>query len=497
MTTDASIVLQGEISTFYYRQDDLTSSPTFVGLFGESIIDGLTKSLGDLTPVIAKDPIVPNKFRIVRKTRGAPELGELTINEYIKRNTRAVVERVAKQFCDHVFFVKIDSCGRPDDVYSWDSVWVVTGAQMVTLEPGTLQQRDTSDPVEVVGTLSTEDFERLFTVRLGEKAGDLVISEVLDVIYADQQSCGSCAPYSSGCSALYGLTRANVGSPGLSSQLVYTLNGSDYSKIDIAALGGNEGNKIQAVGRYLVVISETLGGHVYIEKASLSASGWTVVTTGYEAGGSPRAIYSLSPQITYIGGQGGYLYKASDITVEVEVIHDASLTSQNCNAIHANGAYVLSGHDSNALLFSSNYGATFSLVMGPEVGVNIRAVWVRSATQWWVGTASGKLWYTVDGGTTWTQRTLPNQATLSEVLDIKFSPDFAEVGAIAVQTTGNTAAIYRTLTGGRIWLKENPGIIQLGTAPERLNAVALCGVDNIATGGKKVGSSDGVLAVAE
>jgi len=48
---DPSIVTQGEIAVFVYRQDDPASKPEFVGLFGESIIDSLEKPQSPLARV--------------------------------------------------------------------------------------------------------------------------------------------------------------------------------------------------------------------------------------------------------------------------------------------------------------------------------------------------------------------------------------------------------------------------------------------------------------
>ncbi|KKK66265.1 hypothetical protein LCGC14_2965860, partial [marine sediment metagenome] len=141
-------------------------------------------------------------------------------------------------------------------------------------------------------------------------------------------------------------------------------------------------------------------------------------------------------------------------------------------------------------------GDSFVSVTGPEASADLRAVWAISSYQWYIGTSTGAFWYTMDQGVTWTQRNLPDQSTLSEVLDIKFSGEIPEIGAIAVQTTFPVRGlIYRTITGGRTWFSTLPGISDLPTN-ERINAVALCDINEIAAAGLATGSTDGIVAVA-
>jgi photosystem II stability/assembly factor-like uncharacterized protein len=218
------------------------------------------------------------------------------------------------------------------------------------------------------------------------------------------------------------------------------------------------------------------------------------VTTGYVVGKGATAAVVLNPNLILIAAQGGYVYKCTDITTGVSVVSDGTLSAQNLNAIHSDGQNVVAVGASNVILYSTNQGTTFSLKTGPAVGVALTTVYVRNATQWWVGCANGTLYYTVDAGTTWTQKVLPSQSTLSYVNDIAFSPDFPEHGALVVQTA-TTAIIYRTFTGGRIWSDQAAYIGQL-SGVEKFNAVALCGTGNIIAGGKVSGGTDGVIMEA-
>lgn len=494
---DQTIAMQGEISAFFYRQDDLSDPVQFVGLFGESIIDGLTKPLGDLNPVYVKNPAVANQFLIARINRGAPELGEFTFLEYIKRTTRSVLERIAKLDCPVVFAIKLDNCNRPDDPDVYESIFVVPDLRMSALEMGSMQTRDANEPLEYTGTMShTDAWDRFFGLRFQEEAEALILAEVLDVAYTDEVSCGNCAPFNGGCDVLFALTSANSGSPGLSSQIVVTRDGGvNYNKYDIASLGGKSGSAMSIAGSKMVVVSEADGAHHVAPIADVSAGQWSKVSTGYQVGGSPRCIIALQPSRVFIGGAGGYVYKSTDVDAGVEVVHDATLTTENANAIHGNGQVIMTAHDNNVILISSNDGETWSAITGPSVGQNLTAIWVNNANQFWVGDNAGQLWWTMDGGTTFTQKLLPDQSNLTAILDIKFGDFYNQWGAISVQKTA-TSEVYVTPYGGRKFYRTTPQIIQLGTLPERINKIALCGSDHIAAAAKAAGSTDGVLAVA-
>ncbi len=495
----ANIALQSIVSAFTYVSDNMTDSVKSLFTFGSNIIESLTKSKGSLNAIYAKDPVT-NQAKIVGTYRSAPELGEMPFRERLLWAAANFLERVFNGDCESVFLIKLDPCGRADDLNTWDSVILVEGARLNDISIEAPQTFDESAIVELTGTFNHLQWSRILPIKFTEEAASSVVAEIIDIIYADAQSCGACGRYSDGCEALYALSLANSGSPGLSSQLHYRVeDGGAYTTVDINALGGLSGTALVAVGRYLVVISEALGGHVIAvkpTKANVTPS-WSAVTSGYQAGGSPRAIAAKSPSEVFITGQGGYIYKSENMLTNVSVAHDASLTTQNGNAIAFAGQVVVSVHDGGIILFSINNGTSYSLTDAvPNGVVNLRSVWVKSAYQWIIGDADGKYWITDDQGSTWVQVILPNQATLSEILDIKASPDSPEVMAMAVQTVSNTGLVYRSITGGREWYTDSPAIDQL-PSNERINKVALCGVNAIAAGGKKAGSTDGLIAVAK
>lgn len=500
-TQDTTIVRQGDVSLFVYKQDDKTSLPAFKGLV---IVDSLNQPLGDITPIRIPDPTQPGKFIIVGRTRAAPDLGEMSLLEHPQNNRLSLSEMMANETCNWAAIIKLDNCSRPDVLSSWQSLWLVKSMQSTEIDLGQLKQWEEDVVLEMTSTVTHGGFVRILPIRVEEKASSIVVAEVLDVIYADALSCGSCAPYSDGCQQRFALTKTNPSSAGLSGQIVFSKNGSSYNTNDVNSLAGGNGTSLIAIGQYLVV-TQAVGAqqHHYALKSAVTdtptAYNWTAVSTGYNASGGGLCSTSGSANRMFVGGQGGYVYGTDDVTVSVTEISSADTTTQNINAISYYQGNLLAVGNNNTIIFSSNAdnslnNITFSSITAPSAlaGIHLTACKCWGVASFEIGSANGKVYYTVDGGLNWTLKALPVAATY--INDIQYS-DFDAVGAMAV-STASAGYILRSYDQGRTWYNSVPAIGQIATAPEKYNAVALCGANAILGGGKKASSTDGLLAEA-
>jgi photosystem II stability/assembly factor-like uncharacterized protein len=177
--------------------------------------------------------------------------------------------------------------------------------------------------------------------------------------------------------------------------------------------------------------------------------------------------------------------------VAATVLIDGSITTQDLNDIHGFGQTIVAVGGSNAVLWSENDGRSFSLVTGPAVGVNLTSVWCISKNIWMVGTGGGKLYYTLNNGTTWAEIGLPSVATV--INDIHFENEV--VGYLAAEV-GGVAAVFRTTDSGNSWQNTAPHLYALPTAV-RVNVVYSCGNNRVLAGGRKTAGGDGMVAIAE
>lgn len=497
-----NIAKQSQYAAFIYNDADLSDPVTPLGEFGINIVQSLDKDKGGLSPVIIPNQQQLGEYVIAGTVRGAPSLGTATIMEKVNPRKRGLLEEIYEGDCDNTMLIKVDCDGRRDDLQSFESLYIVRSLRPNNLAHDSDIQSFTEDAdtgVQFTSDAALIDWVRTFPINFASYAADVILAEIIDIIYADSASCGSCSPYSKGNEKIYALQKANSGSPGLSAQIVYTVDGrSTWNAVDLQALGGNDANRLTSVGSNIVVVSEFDGSHIVIPKNNISDTSEQVrVTSGYQVGGSPRVIVPLSTANVIIGGAGGYIYRSTDIESGVTVVSDASATTENCNDGDFFSNVVVTVHDSDTVLLSINSGATFAATdTTPEAGANLRSVSVISPTQWYIGTSTGKLWYTTDQGKTYTQRLLPRQDDISEVLDVKFNPSNRAVGALAVQFDDGSGSVYRTVTGGRTWFRDGSQAINNLPANERINVVSVYGVNEIAAGGKQSGKVDGVLAIA-
>lgn len=492
----SSIGIPNTGNTRVFVQEDGPSPANGYNYHGTLNLGGVSENLGDLSPIQIPSSEVHSTWDNVGINRGEPGLPTTDFTARLNKLLASVWWRIRRTKCAINMQIKIDTCGTPDDFNSWESKFLLSRNHLTSITGPPINPLTGGDntPADLTGSLTMLDWYELIPIRFQEKADTVVVAEVLDGIYADSIQCGNCGVQSDGCNKAYFLTLANAGSPGLSSQIVYTTDDlATFSTIDIPTLGGVSGTRMARVGARLVVISENSDSHHHILFTDLeagAASAWSEISTGYVAGGSPRAIYVKSTSEVFIVGEGGYAYKMTSPTSAVTVIMDGSLTSQNFNDIDGSKAVIVAVGNSNALVVSVNRGTTFVSKTGPKVGVNLNAIEVINEDIWFVATADGELYYTLDGGDTWT---LSLSDGLDAINDIRFFDE--NVGYLVAQI-GGQARVYRTDTMGNSWHYQGPWISGLPDV-ERINFAFPCGPNEVIGGGRVSAGGDGLIVHAQ
>lgn len=490
---DTNILQGGQVRIFIQKDGVSPANPYYY--YGCLSLNGPSQDLGTPDPIYCPSTEKRNKWDIVDSVPKVQALGTTDFTQHADKRMNDVWWELRHKGCKFNMQAVISSCDRPDDFSRWTSKLLFRGVRLTNLALGALNPLSGGDnaPVDITGTLTFDDWLPLQGLSFGEEAGATVLAEVLDGVFNDNPSCGECGSISDGCQKTYWLTVANPGSPGNSSQIVYTINGgATWHTLDINVLGGLSGNRIAVVGTYLVVVSQAYGGHAFEDFTSINSGivGWTGVKTGYVAGKSPRCIFSKSTQETFIGAQGGYIYLMVEPGAGVTVLTDGTVSAQDLNDIHGTGQTVVAVGASNAVLKSNNSGGTWSLVVGPTPGVNLAAIWCLTETTWFVGTGNGKLYYTTDSGVTWTQIALASG--ISVINDIQFADEV--VGYLSCEI-GGAARVYRTTDSGAHWSYQGD-MTGIPTAL-RMNVVVPCTANVLGVGGIVTAGGDGIIAFAE
>lgn len=489
---DPSLAKGGQYRVFVQWQG---SSPKYAYEYvGCMSLDGPTQELGEDTPVYCPSPDQRETWDIVDATQSQPGLPTTDFTQHMNRYLQDFWWDLKRRKCYFNFVAVGGNCQRPDDLNEFDGKIIFKKFRLTNFTLGALNplSGDDNAVVDITGSLQGREFNPFRPIQFGEIADATILSEVLDVTIADNIACGDCGEASDGCQKMYMLTSANSGSPGLSGQVVYSLDGGSTSgSVDITTLGGLSPNKFAVMGNKLVVVAEATSSHHYSLLSDINAgtSNWSEVSSGYVTG--PRCIWVQNPARAFVGGAGGYIYEISNPTAAVTVVTDGSVTAQNINDIRGTGQLVVAVANNNAILVSENSGQTFALLTGPEPGVALNTVEILSQTSWWVGTANGNLYYTTNGGSTWVEGTPDNNITV--INSVRFADEI--VGVMTVQV-GATARVYRTSDNGYSWHYQEPYIESFPTA-ERYNAVSICEGDynTVLIGGRLSAGGDGIAAV--
>lgn len=477
------------------------NAPRYQGLARAGAVDW---PAGDSSPVFAPSRDQYRKFDIIDRIEGTQGLPTLPI-EVEKQRILSEMLALRRKGCTVDLHVHIGACKNPTDFNQGYEVAIVLEGGKITgyslndigaFEPG--QDAAVIETVPFTGL----DYYEVVPLSPAEIAASEIVQEIVDVAICDSKTCGDCGLGSSdGCQKVFALTVTAGGSPGLAAELIYSEDGGGtIGQTNVSTLAGNEEpSALGCVGTNLVVVSEQSASIHYAAIADIldGDETWAEVSTGFVGGGEPRKIFSLGRTFTWIVGAGGYVYFSDDVTSGVTVQSAGSVTVQDLNAIHgADELNLVAVGDSNAVLVTSNGGSTWASVTGPDVGVNLNAVWVKSKDVWFVGTAGGKLWYTTDAGGSWTEKSFPGGGA-GVVRDIAFST--ANVGYMAHDTATPRGRILRTIDGGFSWqtIPESSTSVTM-PANDRFNAVAACADDpNVVYGGGLAdNATDGILVKA-
>lgn len=447
-----------------------------------------------------------DKWEIIDRVPKSQALGSHDFNQLIDRFMRDWWVDLKERNCLFNVQVKRGRCNRPDSINDWESkeLYLYNRLTSITIPGANPLKGDDNSEAMASGSMEFQRFVPIRRLTLDEKGDSTILAEILDAFWQDPSTmpCDDCSEFGQG---IYALALMNGGSPGLSGQIVRSVDGgTTWTSIDVAALGATSPNRFAAAGQYIVIAAQAKLGHIYTTFADVDAgtSNTTLVTSGYVASKGPRAIVSKNPALTIAVGAGGYIYLISNPVDAATVLSAGSQTTQALNDVHYSGSTFVAVGDSNAVVYSDNNGDSWAAVTGPSVGGNLTGVWCLSDRIWFVtvgsATGAGQLWYTLNKGVSWTQKLLPGQATITTLVDIRFSKD-GQLGYISAQR-GASAIVFTTTDGGNTWELAGSSAMRLRGVPtaERINCVVPCegNVNLLVLAGRKTAAGDGIISIA-
>lgn len=457
-------LMQGTASPF--------TSPQYLGLAKA----GNPKfNKGTSTPVFIPDPDRLGEFLIIEKIQPQKTFPQLPLTARYTQELSTLLNLV-NLHCDNDIQVHIGYCQDPQDFnLGWDKIFCLencTGDDYgMSGDLGALNESDRAIIDETV-TFTGDALYEIAKIALASQASSLIQEQIVSITICDRIICqGVCGAGSDGCQKVFAVEKHGGTSPSSHANVIFSTDGgSTWNYDEIDSMGAtSDPSDVFCVGTNLVVLSPTDNTLNYTDVASLIAGTetWLSQGTGFVATKTPNRGYSINSSTTWIVANGGYIYFTQDITTGVVVQDAGNATTQNLTAMHAyDDQNVVAVGASNAIVNTQDGGEVWSLVTGPVPGTALTSVFMKSELTWFVGTATGLLYATNNGGLTWTQVLIPG--TYSSITDINFPTNM--VGFLSANTSAPAGKILRTVNGGASWYiaPETAGNIPTNTGVNRL-----------------------------
>ena len=236
---DPTLAQSGQVRAFV--QTGLANPTIPYGYVGCLELNKPTQDLGPLEPVYCPSTTVRNQWDIVDSIVRTPGLPKVDILQHASRFLTDVWMGIRQRGCLLNVQATFGKCGRPDDFNTWDARLAFFSSKLTKFDLSDLNALDGGKNaiVDITGSLEAQQMVFLYPMAFQEVASVQVVAEVVDGFFYDAITCGDCGLPSDGCQLCYALQVANAGSPGLSSQLLYSLDGGNtWAAMDIPTLGG-------------------------------------------------------------------------------------------------------------------------------------------------------------------------------------------------------------------------------------------------------------------
>lgn len=476
----------------------------FAGLDAQyMILDGVKRPLRKIDPIKIYDPRFAKRFRNVGRKISAPDFATATL--HILENRGTLPFQLGDLSCAFNLYLPVGLCDDLSDFLAgWtDFVEIVSFAEATEVDEGARTAWADDNQSEDAVSITIEGKYGIGSLSFSAAGASLINREVIDVVYGGGIQCGDCGPSDDGSQRIYAVVKASgVASPGLPAELVYSLDGGHTVRaVGIDNMGTNENPvAVDIVGGKLVIIGS--GAYFWANLSRLGVPGtFTKVSTGFVTGGEPNDLFVLGTQEVFFVGNGGYVYKSTDITAGVTAVDAGNTTTSNLLRVHGDSNVLVAVGQASTVIVSTNRGNNWGTVLAAPsaIPLDLLSVAVKEDEVWLVGSGnSGRLYYTLDGGASWVESQFTGTGA-GNVRDIVFATD--EVGWFVHDDNTPTGRIWATWNGGASWVRNDGGSARMLNWPtlNRINRIAVpdstrqVSANNVLLGGVAGDGTDGIL----
>ena len=208
--------------------------------------------------------------------------------------------------------------------------------------------------------------------------------------------------------------------------------------------------------RYVVSMEAPAGAQGLTAYSDDGGAVWTTSNVGGAVAGhgtlNGRALWCPNERFSLLASNLGFIYKSTDGCVTWVAKEEAGIAATLYACVHADptDTYCIAGGPADAIVLSEDGGESWQVSAAVTGGGgDILCCWRFDENKMFVGTDDGELWYSRDGGVSWTEQTRIPGIGVGDVMDMYWNNE--HVGWIAKDTAAPVGAILRTINGGWDW----------------------------------------------
>lgn len=280
---------------------------------------------------------------------------------------------------------------------------------------------------------------------------------VTDVIYANREQCGGCSGLEQSCTDQW-YAATNEG------RIIYKgCKTCDATSVAIPSFPASQNTFLGLLGSRLFVsftdTGSSLSGYFY---ATLDQQGdpgtWTRVDVVSLNTLQPTGFLNVGNHLWLFGESStnpqARVYRISSDTSNESLFASAVNNTGFQDVAECGGNAVAVGRDGTIMLYSKCSNA-FSFAPSTPSAATWLTIGIRVDGEWWIGNSQSQVYYSLDGGESWTLKSIGLNGT-GNVVAIRWAN--ANTGYIVHNDPDNGLVVYSTWNGGRDWTREDPRI---------------------------------------
>jgi len=459
----------GDMGSIWVQPDGPNSEPQYLGCHD---MGDISEPGGDITKRYCPDPSGHGRWKVAVTSQGVPGDVTASITTYVGK-TADYLQKLANKSakCPFPVYVHSSTCGRKDTFLAYEAGTLLQNCRITSRTKTNMAQREGADASEQTFELSADNpMTEYWPLRMS-RLTTTEAEDLLDIVLTGEDRCtGAC-----GDEEELGdeFAAGAAGGTGAGPNVQYSVDaGATITAMATSPFAANE-NISSITGystgrdtvRFIAVRGTTDGGNpAEIGYTDNNGAAWNNVNVGSTNGEFMPwngGIFAFDAYHIWVctdtgAGAAGNIY-FSDDSGATWTLQATGTDALNYIDFADYNTGVCVG-DTNEILATTDGGASWSTITGPaaQAAADALCVAVIDRYRWHVGYDDGELWVTFDGGTTWTQRALPDPASataVNAINDVHFIDEHNGVLAVKYTVAGPAVwgAIYRTFDGGYNW----------------------------------------------